>query len=237
MNILAFDTCFGACSAAVGLNMGCSDQRVFSRCEPMEQGHVQRLLPMIADVVGAAGIPLVGFDLIGVTVGPGTFAGTRIGVAAAKGLGLATGVRLTGVSALALIAAEAGPNNPKPYDICVTVDARRAELYTQAFDPTGTIARSAPALLTIKQACDLSENRGITYVGTGANLVHAARGNATHATLCILPEPTFSDARFALGLLLQFQRSYKHHAPHAITPLYLRAPDAKSPAPNLLQRH
>ena len=237
MNILAFDTCFGACSAAVGINMGRADQRIFSRCEPMEQGHVARLLPMISDVIAEADVPLAGLELIAVTVGPGTFAGTRIGIAAAKGLGLASGVRLAGVSSLALIAAEAGPNNQHPHDICVTVDVRRGELYTQLFDPTGRIARSAPALLTLTQARNLSENNGITYVGSGANLVRDVERIDENAALSFLAEPTFSNARFALDLLLHSQRSYNHHAHCAITPLYLRAPDAKPPTPSLLQRH
>jgi tRNA threonylcarbamoyladenosine biosynthesis protein TsaB len=236
MNILALDTCFGACSVAAGLELGRPTSHISCRFEAMDMGHVERLVPMITEVVAEVGIPVAAFDVIGVTVGPGTFAGTRIGIAAAKGISLASGVPLVGLSSLAVIAAEAGLTHFSPHDICVAMDVRRAEVYTQVFDCTGQIARSEPTLMTIAQARDLSKNAGITYVGSGANLVATDDRTFVGTTVNELSAPTLPNARFALDLLLKLRRSHNHHPHCAITPLYLRAPDATPPAPGSIQR-
>ena len=234
MNVLTFDTCFGACSAAVGRDYGTACQRVFDRFEPMDVGQAERLLPLIGEVLALSELAIGDIDLIGVTVGPGTFTGTRIGIAAAKGLALASGIRLVGLSSLAVMARQAALIAPQTSNICVTVDVRRSEVYTQLFDNSGLIAKTEPALMTLDQARRLSQFASITYAGSGANLVVAGLSNKSDREF--FSDDSFSSllpqAQFALDLLSHDQRNSR-----AIRPIYLRAPDAQPPAPNMIQRH
>ena len=92
MNVLAFDTCLGAVSVAVRWQGPGGDWLTRHAHEARERGHAERLMPMIAEVMEDAGLAFSDLDRIAVTVGPGTFTGVRVGVAAARGLALASGV-------------------------------------------------------------------------------------------------------------------------------------------------
>ena len=83
MNILAFDTCFDACSVCVASG---ADRAVESSgaLERFETGHAERLIPMIGEAMSRARLDFDHTRRLAVTVGPGTFTGTRIGVAAAR---------------------------------------------------------------------------------------------------------------------------------------------------------
>jgi tRNA threonylcarbamoyladenosine biosynthesis protein TsaB len=100
--VLAFDTSAGACSAAV---LGGDGTVLARRCEALERGHAERLLPMLRDVLAEAGVEIADLALLAVTIGPGTFTGIRIGLAAARGLALASGLPLVGVTSLEAVAA------------------------------------------------------------------------------------------------------------------------------------
>ena len=83
MRVLAIDTALDACAAAV-LD---TDRRggFTGRSLPMMRGHAEALMPLIAEVMSAAGVEFSELDRIAVTVGPGSFTGLRVGVAAARG--------------------------------------------------------------------------------------------------------------------------------------------------------
>ena len=84
MNILALDTSMGACSAAVLRSDGAA-RSLHARQEAMARGHAEALMPMVAEVLAAAGIAARDLDLIAATEGPGSFTGVRIAIAAARG--------------------------------------------------------------------------------------------------------------------------------------------------------
>ena len=130
MNVLAFDTCLGAVSAAVR----CAERRGDGCCarayELRTAGHAERLMPMIAEVMAGAGLAFAELDRIAVTLGPGSFTGVRVGVAAARGLALATGrpvVAATSLAVMAHRAAEmlAATGESAARRLVVAVDARR----------------------------------------------------------------------------------------------------------------
>jgi tRNA threonylcarbamoyladenosine biosynthesis protein TsaB len=233
MNILAFDTCLNACSAAVGVGVGGRSARVVGRFEPMATGHAERLVAMISDVLADAGLPLTAIDHLAVTVGPGTFTGTRIGVACARALLLARPIPVTPLTSLAVMARQAALLEPRAHDICVAVDVRRDEVYAQVFDPLGRTARSSPMLLTTAQAAGLSPEAGLDYVGSAAGrivaLCHNSRGIAAEP-LSLLGN-LLPDARDAIALVSRNQQGDR-----ALTPMYLRPPDAKPSAEAALQR-
>ncbi len=103
MNVLALDTSMAACSAAV-LTRDAASGRAARRFERLERGHAEAIVPMIQQVMAEAGAEYGELDRIAVTVGPGTFTGVRIGVATARGLALATGAPLLGVTSHAVMA-------------------------------------------------------------------------------------------------------------------------------------
>ena len=100
MRLLALDTATSACSAALW-----QDGTVLARhLQPMARGQSEALLPMVAAVMAEAGLAFADLDLLAVTVGPGTFTGIRIGLAAARGLALATGLPLAGIATTEAVA-------------------------------------------------------------------------------------------------------------------------------------
>lgn len=164
------------------------------------RGHAEALIPAVAKVVGDSGDSITG---ILVDTGPGSFTGLRIGIAAARALGLAWDVPVTGVGSLTLVAAAAFARDAGLATIAVVADAGRGQVYWQIFD-RGCIARgpartTAPGDVVIPTAIALAGS-GAAAIGGG---VGSARGRA-------------ADARF----VPLAQRSL------APSPLYSRGPDA-----------
>src|SRR5690606_8910842 len=108
-NVLAFDTCFGACSAAVMWHQvrpegGEPVEHIVGRYEEMATGQAERLMPMIDEVLRESDLAVKDLDAIAVTEGPGTFTGTRVGIAAARGLALASGLPIRATTSLHVMA-------------------------------------------------------------------------------------------------------------------------------------
>ena len=139
--LLAFDTAGTACSAAIWRD-GAVRARRF---EAMSRGQSERLVPMIQEVMAEAGVAYPALDAIAVTRGPGGFTGVRIGLATARALALACARPVIGVSNFEAVAA-AVPRNaqgdaqgraqgraPAGRTLAVVIDAKRNDLYVQAF--------------------------------------------------------------------------------------------------------
>jgi tRNA threonylcarbamoyladenosine biosynthesis protein TsaB len=125
--MLAFDTSAGVTAVAV-----LEDDRVLAEVfEPAEERHAEILLPRIQDCLARSGVELREIDVFAVGIGPGSFTGVRVGVATAKGLALATGKPIRGVSSLAALAASALPH------ACAWVvpilDAYKGEVFAAAY--------------------------------------------------------------------------------------------------------
>jgi tRNA threonylcarbamoyladenosine biosynthesis protein TsaB len=213
MVLLALDTALGATQVAVfdGTTALASER------QEMATGHAEALLPMVERVLVAAGRGYGGLDRIAVTVGPGTFTGVRIALAAARALGLALGKPVVGVTTLAALAHERGA-------VVAVIDARRGEIYAQRFDDGGAPLSTAEAVTLDRLAARLPE-RG-RLVGTGAPLLHALR-----------PDLVVIDAPVAPDIAAVARLGAAQPVPIAPpAPLYLRAPDAKPQAPPLPRR-
>src|SRR5262249_38124743 len=103
MRVLAIDTALEACSAAV-----LDTERggiVASESIPMVRGHAEALMPLVARVMQKADLAFPALDRVAVTVGPGSFTGLRVGVAAARGIAVAAGKPAVGLTTLAAYAA------------------------------------------------------------------------------------------------------------------------------------
>ena len=223
MKILAFDTSLAACTVAA-----VSDGRIISeRSEPRDRGHAEALMPMIVGVRQEAEVEYDGFDLIATTVGPGSFTGIRVAVAAARGMALATGVRAVGVTTTAALVQTVWATATSATSILAIIDARRAEAYAQLFDAEGACLVSrwqGPMLDSLANlAANLKEERGIV-VGSGAAVFRQC-----------LPDPSRwqdagsfvpSGAAVAEAALASLNADREALPP---APLYLRPPDASHP--------
>lgn len=221
MNILAFDTATAACSAAV-MRHG---RVVARRFELREAGHAEHLMPMIEAVMDEAALDYQSIDRIAVTVGPGTFTGLRIGLAAARGLAIAAQVPVVGVTTLETMAAGASATAVPGAMIIAAIDARRGEVYAQSFDREAA-ALAPPAVLSLAAAAALVSGKAVVLVGTGAPLLAPLMvegGRAVH----VAEGPGLPDAAVLAAIAARLAIT-PGTAPPA--PLYLRAPDARLPA-------
>lgn len=233
MNILAFDTSLGACSVAVGVDAGGALEKVEAIFEPMSTGQAERLMPMIDHAMRTAGIGFAELHRIAVTTGPGTFTGTRIGIAAARALSLATGAAVVGFSTLQLMAEDAVRKLGHKHDdksVVVTVDAHRGQVYAQSFAASTAQPLSEPQLLDIGQAASLARASSIVLAGSGAALVAEAAASQGLAVEAVLPELQPN----AAYLLLAAQNATPQDEPPRS--LYLRPADAKPQAGKSLAR-
>lgn len=223
MNILAFDTCFDACSACVAEQHAGAVAVKAAAVERFETGHAERLIPMIGEVMREAGLSFDALHRIVVTTGPGTFTGMRIGVAAARALALATGAETVAASSLAVMA-ERARRQVATSLLAVAVDARRGEAYVQLFGPAGGLdALGPPQLLSIAAAAEIGDAQPVTFVGSAAVAIAAAATASGRSAQAALPELVpDAEALAIIGAALPVTE--------APTPLYLRPPDAKPQA-------
>ena len=210
MVVLGLDTCLDACSAAV-----VEGGRTLARAaEPMSRGHQERLAPLAEMVVAQAGLAFNRIARVGVTVGPGSFTGLRVGLAFAKGLGQALDIPVVGVGTLTALA------YGLPGLAVAAIDARRGQVYLQIFEAGSPLTPPEALSLEAAFAC-LAEVVGASpfaLVGSGAALIAPSAPNAS------VVSPAWADpaavARIAAGRDATPPR-----------PLYLRAPDARLPTP------
>ncbi len=211
MKLLALDTAMAACSVAVHD----SGRVVANAFVAMERGHAEALAPMVRDVMAKAQLEFASLARIAVTVGPGTFTGVRIGLAMARGFGVALDIPVIGIDSLSAIAANA-PATGVP--LLVAAGARRDEVYAALFDGAGKMLHS-PAVLSMDACVRLLPEGPMAAAGTAADAVIAAssRSNVTRSRAGDLPDAA-NFGRFGFNLPVTGV---------APVPLYLRMPDAK----------
>src|SRR4029079_9863035 len=134
MRVLAIDTALEACSVAV-LDTEHADLRAHESL-PMQRGHAEALMPLIARVLDRVQLDFSAIDRVAVTTGPGSFTGLRVGIAAARGIALASGKPAIGLTTFAAFAAPfIAADDTLP--VVVAVDARHDHVYLQVFGPGG----------------------------------------------------------------------------------------------------
>ena len=200
--ILALDTSTAACTAALFDGSGaCLDRRD----EMIGRGHAERLVPMIAELL-AGKMP----DEVVVGVGPGSFTGIRVGIAAAHGLSIGWDAELKGMSSLALLAAGVDRSGA----VATAVAGGHGELFVQQFDgrtlePTSALFNLPPTEAAAAMSAEL-------VVGSGARQLVAARGSGEAR-----------DAWPSAANALQLPEGLRSLP---AKPIYARAPDAKAKA-------
>jgi tRNA threonylcarbamoyladenosine biosynthesis protein TsaB len=132
--VLALDSAGAGCSAVVA-----AGEKVLAaeRCTT-ERGQAEKLLPMVDAAIRKSGLCRSALDIVATTIGPGSFTGIRVGLAAARGIALATGARAVGVTAFEAVVANLAPWTYErgPGFLLVALESRREDLYIQLFDHT-----------------------------------------------------------------------------------------------------
>lgn len=217
MRVLAIDTALEACSVAV-LDTG-NPAGFVQETAPMVRGHAEALMPMMARVLEAAKTAAPELDRIAVTVGPGSFTGLRVGIAAARGLALAIGKPAVAVTTFAGFAAPyIAADDSLP--VVAAVDARHDHLYLQVFGPGGRTLVT-PRLVSLADALRIATSGSPRVVGTGARILATHWPSAAAIPAAIDPRRA-PDVGWVARLGAAAQDT---GAPPK--PLYLRAPDAK----------
>jgi tRNA threonylcarbamoyladenosine biosynthesis protein TsaB len=216
MRVLALDTALHACAAAV-LDTQRRDL-VASETRTMTRGHAEALMPLVARVMDAAHIEFAEIDRIAVTVGPGSFTGVRVGIAAARGIALAAGKPAIGLTTLAAFTA---PHIAAgfPGTVVPVIDARHGQVYMQAFGPGGR-AIIAPRLASVRDAIEAARTGAAMIVGSAADLVAAQWPSGEPPPTIVAGGAPDIGWVARLGAAAQADRA-------SPKPLYLRPPDAR----------
>ncbi len=166
---LVIDTASGALSVA----LIAAGEVIAEHHDVIGRGHAETVVGVIAALVGGRGGAVTA---IVVDIGPGSFTGVRIGVAAARALGLAWGVPVAGIGSLALVAAAAFAADPAEIAVAVA-DAGRGRVYWQPFARDGV---RPLAVATASDAAAVAVPPGAVLAGTAAGLVDGRRLAITH---------------------------------------------------------
>ncbi|WP_439514935.1 tRNA (adenosine(37)-N6)-threonylcarbamoyltransferase complex dimerization subunit type 1 TsaB [Oceanibaculum nanhaiense] len=228
MKILALDSALSACSVAV-----LADGAVRAvRRQAMARGQAEALLPMVRAALDEAGLGFADLDRLAVTIGPGSFTGLRIGLAAARGLALATGLPLTGITTLEALAAAVDPAARQGRVTVALIDSRRGDVFVQIFGGDA-VPLSAPAAADPAALDALLPAGPLLLAGDAApaalDVLARAGRDVALATDSAQPDPV-AVARLAAARPLP-----EGPVTAPVTALYLRAPDVTLPRPPVLR--
>lgn len=220
-SILAFDCSTGPTSIAVLVD---SEEAAILRDERREKQSAL-LLPMIESCLKRAGLRYAQLDAIVTTRGPGSFTGIRIGLAAARGLALASGVPLFGFTGLEAVMYAAAPHAAAGIThIAAALRAGRGECYVQLCETdSGRITSTGEA--TALEIASL----GAALPSAPASVMIAGNLHAGEwPPGCHVLEQIPGALTLAHMLCDAACTPWVQHRPG---PYYIRPPDAKLPSP------
>ncbi|MEE2690140.1 MAG: tRNA (adenosine(37)-N6)-threonylcarbamoyltransferase complex dimerization subunit type 1 TsaB [Pseudomonadota bacterium] len=211
MIVLGLDTALKSCAAAI-LREGRTAGDKFA---PMEKGHAEHLAPMVAATLREAGVSARDLDRIGVVVGPGGFAGVRVGLAFARGLAIGAKTKVIGVTSLGALAAALPDNSLR----AAVIDARRGQVYAALYDASLQVLL-APFVAEPKEAL-----QQLVLAAAGQQVAAAGDG----LTLLGSPPPEWRLELGRTAIDAKIVARLAETAPEPASPpapLYLRPPDA-----------
>ena len=216
MKILAIDTALDACSAAVYDSAAGKLLAILSH--DMRRGHAEALIPIIADTMTAAGLDYAALDRIATTVGPGSYTGLRVGIAAARGLAIATGKPTVGITTLAALSAPLIEEDPA-VPVVAAIDARHGNVFFQMSGAGHRVLLSARHA-SLEDAIQMIAVGPVRIVGPAAGLLAAKWPRDSS----IMPVGVDARAKPSIEWVARLAASTEPIRAPA-KPLYLRAPD------------
>jgi tRNA threonylcarbamoyladenosine biosynthesis protein TsaB len=193
----------------------------------MTRGHAEALMPLLDSAMRDARIDFFALDRIAVTVGPGSFTGLRVGIAAARGIALAAKKDVVGITTLAALAAPyiaAEPNRP----VAAAIDGRHRHVYFELYGAHGRVLLT-PRIVPVEDAVHAAAGASARLVGSAARMMAEIWPDPDD--LPPLDDRAAPDIVWVARLGAQVQMRV---APPK--PLYLRPPDAHPQAASILPR-
>lgn len=188
--------------------------------------HTDRLLVTVRQLLGDVGLSVADLDALGVVLGPGSFTGLRVGVATVKGLALASGLPVVGVSSLRTLAMQFPfPRHP----LCVLLDARKGEVYVGRYAWEGGLpVPLAPEAVVPPEALLATLEGETLFAGDGAlsyrTLIVRQLGDRAHFVPWPLHLPR---ASAAAALALAAFRQGETVPLELLVPTYIRPSEAE----------
>ena len=219
MHILAIDTALELCSACVAtesadgaVDLHAQESMVLAR------GHAEALLPLVERVMARSAGGFEGLSRVAVTVGPGSYTGLRVGLSAARAVGLAANIPVVGVTTLsALLAPQLALNGDAL--VAAAIDARHGAVYLQAMSAGEGIV-VPPVHLSLEAAADRLGAGPVALVGSGAApLAALLRARGVAVTVAGAGGPDIAWVA-SLGLVADPAQALPR-------PMYLRGADAQ----------
>ena len=220
--LLTLDTASEAGSAAVSRGETLLGEIFFSS----GQTHSDRLLRSVSLLLDNVGMDLASVDAFAVSLGPGSFTGLRVGVATVKGLALASGRPVVGVSSLRTLAMQA-PFARHP--VCALLDARKKEVYAGLYrwEEDFPVPLREETVLSPERLLETLEEE-VLFAGSGAaayrSLIIRRLGARAHFTPWPLQSPR---AGLAAALALADLRQGRTVPLAQLSPHYIRRSEAE----------
>lgn len=178
MRLLVFDTSNSTCCAGV-YETGEGLRELSYRIVMDKKTHSETLLPAIDEVLKEAGLKIGDIDIYGVTIGPGSFTGIRIGISTVKGLSLVTGKKVYPVSSTMALAKSVDviENGEKTY-LLPCFDARNKRVFASLYDEdmNEIIEENAYDSNDLKDMIDLPQGSRLIIMGSGTSVMKEALG-------------------------------------------------------------
>nr|WP_303649622.1 tRNA (adenosine(37)-N6)-threonylcarbamoyltransferase complex dimerization subunit type 1 TsaB [Asticcacaulis machinosus] len=212
---LVIDTSVGACTVGLYENGPNGLTCLYDDTALMSRGHQEHIGPQIWNCFHKTGINTKALNFVGVTLGPGSFTGLRVGLSFAKGLAEGAGVPLRGFSTLEAMAAFRGLENARRL---VVIEAGRGQVYVQAF--------AGMAAITSPMALNINDNESLrAYADTLSDVAVVTGSGCDHVRsywpqAAVIPQISPSPAAMARLVFDGRDRS-------DVKPVYIREPDAK----------
>ena len=198
------------------------------------QTHSEMLMPLVDETLKGCELTVGDLDALAVTMGPGSFTGLRIGLAAVKGLSLAAGLPVVGVSTLAALAHNICFTD---YLVCPLLNARRQEVYGGCYDNRGPYPRligaevACPAEQLARSARELARQQGrpgIIMLGDGFAPYREIFATQLGEQLQVAPAHLMLPRASALGSLALVKAGRgEYQAVMAMRPHYIRLSEAE----------
>jgi tRNA threonylcarbamoyladenosine biosynthesis protein TsaB len=192
----------------------------------IEVTHSERLMATVDRVLKDTGLVIADIDGFAIAIGPGSFTGLRIGLAAVKGLAFSTNKPVAAVPTLEALAW----NLPySAYPICPLLDARKNEVYAAMyrFEETALVHIMAEAVISLSQLADRISEKTV-FTGEGSLLFRDNIEKIFGDRALFAPRSaTLPSAATIAEIGLTMIKSNRQADPDSLTPMYIRRPEAE----------
>jgi tRNA threonylcarbamoyladenosine biosynthesis protein TsaB len=214
------------CSVAIGNNSGV----MAAKSETGRNIHASKLTLFIEELFRQSNRRMLELEAVAVSMGPGSYTGLRIGVAAAKGICFALNIPLIGINTLYGMAVKASGlyNTAENIIFCPMIDARRMEIYYALYDKElNNIKETEAAVFDETLFSERLEKQKILFFGNGMDKCRAALENSPNA---LFLEDVQPDARFLLPEAVRRLEQGETENLHTFEPFYLKDFIAANPS-------